>query len=106
MKQFNIIAALLCSLMLFSSGAYAGDFKEKKSWVKQYFPTFFQKQKKKKKYGVITKKQFKKRINRKYKKNYVAPTAVPEIDAAGAAIALALTAGVVSIARERRRKSA
>lgn len=30
--------------------------------------------------------------------------AVPEIDAAGAAIALALTAGVISISRERRKK--
>ncbi len=103
MNRLNLVAALLACLVLFSSGAQASNFKEKKSWVREHFPQFFQKQKAKKRLGAITNKQFKKRVKRKYKSNY---HSVPEIDAAGAAISLALLAGVVSIGRERRRKRA
>jgi len=53
-------------------------------------------------------KKWKKWNGKKYKgkKKYhhKKPKAVPEIDAAGAAISLALVAGVVSIGRERRKR--
>ena len=107
MKKFVIILlttftlSLLASAASATSGKYSGPkfqnhscnvicrlkkkFKKKKAYKSNYF-------KGKKYYG---KKSYGKRKCHK----------VPEIDAAGAAIALALAAGVVSIGRERRKKA-
>ena len=53
--------------------------------------------------GYICKKIKKYKKSKKKMGKKPAPKAVPEIDAAGAAISLALLAGVVSIGRERRK---
>jgi len=98
----KIVALLTTAILLaVASPSFATG---SKNWNKSSKCYFFCKVAKKfnKKYG---KKKFKK--YKKYTKNYKQPQpkAVPEIDAAAAAISLALVAGVVSIGRERRKRS-
>ena len=89
MKKIFFLISVFFGLTLLSMNAAAGGGKDNKHYKKSKHKSH---------------QCFKGRdCKDKFKKDKQ-PKAVPEIDAASAAIALALMAGVISIGRERRRK--
>lgn len=103
MKKIITAGAFALSMMVMASPSYAtwghaGGYD--KPDLKQIFQKIEQaKEKKHKKIAKIIKSKKNHHSKKKERCN-----TVPEMDAAGAGLALALAGGIVSIARERRRK--
>lgn len=109
MKKFGLIFALVTALFVVAAPAHAGGkFQKKESWVCSNFPGFCNRISFVFLEGNITnKKKYKKKIKKKFAKKYLGSVKkVPEIDAAGAAIALALLAGAFGIRRELKARRA
>lgn len=102
MKKLSLLITLVFALCILATPAQAGGkFKKKESWVCGNFPVFCDK------VSNFKKKKYKNKIKKKYKKSYSKNVkAVPEIDAAGAAIALAFLAGAIGIRREMKARRA
>lgn len=88
MKKLLVSLGLMFSLSVLSAPSFAG-----------FTPDFYKGYGHEKKHDGDRKKEYREKKEREHSYN-----SVPEIDAAGAAIALALLGGIVSIARERRKR--
>lgn len=100
MKKIMVVLGLLVSMALISAPSQAFTASDSSAFMqdKQQTTFNFGKSSKGKKCKIFCGKKKPKKFKKRQRKS------VPEMDAAGAAIALALMGGFISIMRERRKK--